>query len=359
MGALFDNLAPVHHGDDVGVADGAEAMGHDNAGAPDHQAVEGLLHELLALGVQRARRLVEEQDLGVLEQGAGDGDTLLLPSAKHDAALSALRVVALRQTLDEVVCVGQASGLLDAGVGADLGSIHDVVLNGHGKQYGFLLHQPNLVAQPLGVVLQDVHPVNEDGSTLHVIEPLDEIDKGRLAAPGLTDEGERLARGQIDAEAVHDLHLGARGIVEVNVLEHDVPVDAVGGDVATVIVDGRHAVEQLEDATGSADGLHELREDGDERRERKHRLKGEEHVRYKASDTHLVLEDELPTVPHRHQDARVSGQVGDRGESTGDPSATLDDQVRNVDLVGVVANLLLLHHVGADGADVAEGLVGL
>mmetsp|Transcript_4015 Transcript_4015/g.9556 ORF Transcript_4015/g.9556 Transcript_4015/m.9556 type:complete len:356 (-) Transcript_4015:153-1220(-) len=139
----------------------------------------------------------------------------------------------------------------------------------------------------------------------------------------------------------------------------DVALNAVGSDVATVVVHGWDAVQKLENAAGRTNSLHELGENGDQGREGEHRLKCEQHVRHETTDAHLVLEDKLTTIPHRHQDARISSQVSDGGETTGNPSTALDDQVRHVNLVGVVADFLLFHHVGADSADVAQGLVGL
>ena len=54
-------------------------------------AVECDLHNPLAHGVQRARGLVEDQDGGVLEDGAGEGEALALtaPSRRHRSARDA------------------------------------------------------------------------------------------------------------------------------------------------------------------------------------------------------------------------------------------------------------------------------
>jgi hypothetical protein len=56
-----------------------------------------LLHQLLAFGVERRGRLVEQQDRRVAQDGAGDRDALALAARQHDAALADRRVVALRQ----------------------------------------------------------------------------------------------------------------------------------------------------------------------------------------------------------------------------------------------------------------------
>ena len=47
-------------------------------GAAVHQAIERLLHQRLAFGIERRGRLVEQQDRRVLQDGAGDGDALAL-----------------------------------------------------------------------------------------------------------------------------------------------------------------------------------------------------------------------------------------------------------------------------------------
>ena len=54
---------------------------------PLEQPVEGLLDELLGLGVDRRGGLVEDQDAGIEGQGAGEGDELLLPHREPGAPL--------------------------------------------------------------------------------------------------------------------------------------------------------------------------------------------------------------------------------------------------------------------------------
>mmetsp|Transcript_6267 Transcript_6267/g.9457 ORF Transcript_6267/g.9457 Transcript_6267/m.9457 type:complete len:503 (+) Transcript_6267:362-1870(+) len=359
MSAALDDAAVLEDDNLVRIDDGGEAMGDDDRRPSHHQTVQGLLHQLLVLRVERRRRLVEQQDLGVLEQRARDGDALLLSAGKHDAALSALRVVALGERLDEVVGVGEARGLLNARVRADLGAVHDVVLDRHGEEHRLLRHKADLHAQPLRVVRLDVDAVDHHATLVHVIEARHQRDRRRLARARGPDNGHRLARHHVAAHAVQHLRVRARGVMEVDVVKGHAALDAVGRDDAAVVVDTGHAVEELEDTARRADRLHELGEDGDERGEGEHGLEREEHVRHEASDGHLVLEDELATIPHRDKDARISGQVGDGGEPAGDPRAALDDEVRDVDLVGIVRDLLLLHHIRAHSADVGQRLIGL
>jgi hypothetical protein len=89
MCSIEEGPVEVYLDDDdfVGVADGGEAVRDDDGGAPGGEALEGGLHEALADGVQRAGGLVQQQDLGVLQQRPRNGDALLLAAAQQYAML--------------------------------------------------------------------------------------------------------------------------------------------------------------------------------------------------------------------------------------------------------------------------------
>lgn len=72
---------------------------------------------LLALRVERRRRLVQQEDLGVSDDGPRDGCPLLLPAGQRHAAGADIRVVAVGQRHDEVVDGGVTTGLVQLGVG--------------------------------------------------------------------------------------------------------------------------------------------------------------------------------------------------------------------------------------------------
>jgi hypothetical protein len=62
---FFDDLALVHHDDAIGGANGRETVGNDDRRAMLHQPVERILHQPLALGIERGRRFVEKEQGGV------------------------------------------------------------------------------------------------------------------------------------------------------------------------------------------------------------------------------------------------------------------------------------------------------
>jgi len=68
----------LHHHDAVGLEHRGQPVCDHQRGAPRHQALQRLLHRTLALRVQRAGGLVQQQDRRVLEQRTRDRDALLL-----------------------------------------------------------------------------------------------------------------------------------------------------------------------------------------------------------------------------------------------------------------------------------------
>jgi len=77
-------------------------MRDDQRRPPSHQAVQGVLDEVLALGIQGAGRLVEHQHGGVLEQRTRDGDALLLAARKAHTALPDQGAETLREVVHEL-----------------------------------------------------------------------------------------------------------------------------------------------------------------------------------------------------------------------------------------------------------------
>src|SRR3954465_12492452 len=82
-GAGLDDPALVEDEDAVGVADRREPVRDDEGGAPLHDLLERELELALGRGVERARRLVEDQHRRVLEQRPGDREALALAAGER------------------------------------------------------------------------------------------------------------------------------------------------------------------------------------------------------------------------------------------------------------------------------------
>lgn len=143
--ALLDDAALVEDVDDVGALDSAEAVGDGNGGAALGRLVQGGLDDVLGLGVEGRRGLVQEQDLGVADQGAGDGDALLLAAREQRALAAHDRVEAVGQRHDELVDVGLLARVLN-GLVADLvrRAQQNVLLDAALVERGLLRHEGNV-----------------------------------------------------------------------------------------------------------------------------------------------------------------------------------------------------------------------
>ena len=94
---MLDDAAVFHQQDQVGAADGGEAVGDDERGSPGEQRGHRRLNELLAFRVEVARGLVENQDLRRRQDRPGNGQALLLAAGELDAALADEGLVLFRQ----------------------------------------------------------------------------------------------------------------------------------------------------------------------------------------------------------------------------------------------------------------------
>ena len=84
-----------------------------NVVRPLPQRFQAVLNHRLALAVEARRRLVENEDLGVGQNRARDGDALTLSARQAHAALADDGVVPLLERLDELVAVRDAADGFD------------------------------------------------------------------------------------------------------------------------------------------------------------------------------------------------------------------------------------------------------
>ena len=167
--ALFDD------DDFIRVAYRAQTVGDDDGCAPFEQCVEGLLYEFFALGVEGGCRLVEDEDFGVFENGAGDAEALTLPAGEFRAAVADVRLQAVGSLCDELFGVGDACRIHDLFARGFGVAQADVILDGVVKEYGILRHDAHPLAQGVQVVLSDVAAVDADFACRHVVKARNEV----------------------------------------------------------------------------------------------------------------------------------------------------------------------------------------
>ena len=82
MGTNFLDFTLLEDNNLVGIPDGRKSVSDDNASLLSilHQSIEGCLYLMLTFCVKCASCLVQKYDLGLSDEGSGDGDALLLAS---------------------------------------------------------------------------------------------------------------------------------------------------------------------------------------------------------------------------------------------------------------------------------------
>ena len=124
-------------------------MRDDDDGAVLLDGIDRSLDLLGGHGIERSCRLIEEDDGRVLEEHAGDGNTLLLSARK----VGGLRLEAIGQLRHLVVEEGFLGGIDDLFVGGTGFAIADVLFDGAAEDVVLLQHKADVVAQELRVVL--------------------------------------------------------------------------------------------------------------------------------------------------------------------------------------------------------------
>ncbi len=208
--ALFNETAVVDDEHLVSLADGAQAVGDDEGGAPGHEAQERFLNVEFGARIDAARGFVQDQDARVGEEGAGDGQQLALALAEIVSLFGDLGLVALRQAADEPVGIGQfgrCSNLFIRGIET---AVTDIVDYAAGKEEGVLQHDSQLLADRFLLHRPNVAAVNQNGAGINIVKAAQEADDRRFARSGRADEGNGFswcgAEGDIGQDRFARLH---------------------------------------------------------------------------------------------------------------------------------------------------------
>ena len=348
-----DDAAFFHDEDAIGIDDGGEAMGDDDGGAVVHELLGGVLDELFGLGIEGGGGLVEDEDAGILEEDAGDGDALALAAGKGDAALADVGFVAVAEPGDEVVGIGGPGGGDDFILGGAGPAVADVLGDGAGEEDVVLHDDSDLAADGLDVVGGDGFVVDEDFAGGGIVEAGEEGDDGAFAGAAGADEGDHFAG--LDGEV--DVVEGglADAVAEGDVAELDLALDGGEFGEGVVVGDVGFGVEDGEDFlhggdTGLDDGV-----GGDDVDD------GRVEHREVAEEGEEVAGGEAGSVPADEPGAEADGEeLAEAGEKfgKGEEEGVAPDDAVVVDVVGLDAGAegVFLDAFGGEGAD--DAVVG-
>src|SRR5690348_6687020 len=184
-----DNPILQYH-DTVGVAHGGEAVGDDDNGAAAHQVLQSRLHQSLGLAVQGGSGFVEDEDGGILEQGASNGNALALPAGQANAALADHGFVAFGQSFDEVVGQGCLGGFHYTLLGNSGLAVGDVVAHRVVEEHGFLGHDADLRTQRRNGQVAHVLAINQQAASGDVEEARNQVHQRAFAGAAGANHGQ-------------------------------------------------------------------------------------------------------------------------------------------------------------------------
>ena len=314
-----DDAPTFHDHDAIRFEDGGKPMRDDQAGTVEHEVVERLLDHVFGFGIEGAGGLVQNEQGRVLEQGAGDGDALLLPAGEPDPAFADGRFVALGQFGDEAVGIGGPCGgahALHVRRPGRIAPVGDVFSDGRVEQEGVLRHHRYGTPQGRQRIVRERLAVQEDFPALRVVEAGDQVHERGLARPGRSDEGDAFPglhrerdvaqRGRVFV-AVMQAHVAERQLPERPVQRQGA---AVFGPERGIVEDGEHALRPgkgvLDVHVRAVQGLEGRVEHGERADE------GEERAR-----RHVALNDLAAPVPDDQPDAERTDELHHRGRQFG------------------------------------------
>src|SRR6185369_7110496 len=147
------------------------------------------LHDLqVRESIDRADRLVEDQQVRIEQQGTGDADALPLAAGQIETLRTDERVITLRERGDEAVCAGGAGDCFDLGGGRFWPTISDILGDSPAYKLAVLTRDGNASAPAVGIELSNRISSDADVAGLRLEQSTQEVDEGRLARPGFAHQ---------------------------------------------------------------------------------------------------------------------------------------------------------------------------
>src|SRR5215467_575529 len=138
VASRFNDRSILDDEDAISIDDGMQAVRDHDRRSPLTEVLDRALNLPLGFGIERSRRLVEQDDRRVLEQGACNGDALALAAGELQAVLADWGVVPAGERRDEVVRISGLGGDDDLGLARAQTPERDILAHRAAKQENIL-----------------------------------------------------------------------------------------------------------------------------------------------------------------------------------------------------------------------------
>ncbi|MPM45443.1 hypothetical protein SDC9_92130 [bioreactor metagenome] len=221
MRADCGDTAFVHEHDVVCIHHGSHALRDDDLCRLRQKLLQRLSNLRIRVGVHRTGGVIENQDAWFFEQRAGDAEALLLSAGDVGAALLNPRLIALRERLDEVVCLRKHAGVLDFFIGCLRISPAEVFRDGAGEEQVVLQNNGDGIAQNAQIIVLYVFAADRYRTVGRVIEPRNQLHERGFGRTGRAEDTDDFAGAnvQVDVRKRHAFRLFR--IAEADVVKVD------------------------------------------------------------------------------------------------------------------------------------------
>ncbi len=352
------DAAAFHHGDPIRVPDGGEPMRDDQHGAPGHQPLERELDHALALGVQRAGRLVQQQDRTIGENRPRDREPLPLPAGQSHAALAEVAGIPLRQLRDEFCSEGGLARGAHLGFPGAQSSVADIFEDARREDDGILRHDREAGAHVPRIRVTHVDAVDAHRARLRIVEPQQQLEHRRLARARRPDQRDVLAGSHLEREVVERRGVGPRGIAEAHAVEGERPLRGRGQrDRVLRRADRGSDSEQFEQPLGGPRRALQVADHLADRADRAGDDRCVEHERRELASAELAGNDVVPADPENDADRAEDEQDHRRHQQRALPDPRHAGGKRGFHVHAESPPVLRLVTIGLDGAHLVQRLV--
>ena len=361
MLADADHFAMVENDDLVGVHDGADALGDDDAGRVGKFFGDAATDRFVGLVVEGREGVIKDEDLRFGSDGPGDAKALLLAAGEVAAALGDFGIIAVALAHDEAIGIGDFGGPADVLEGHVRILEGDVLFDVALEEESALRGIADAVAEVFLQDILDVDAVDEDFAAGAIGHTGNHVDDGGLARARRADEGDGLALLDLEGN-IGDGFLIRTGIGKADVFEFDgalfLEFDRVLG-----VEDRDGVLDDFLDTLGADGRTRPDDNQGDQEDEGHDDLAGEHDEgvgggegRVGLVDAHAV--DDIGTRP-QNGEGEAHHDEHDKGGEEGEDAAVedLDLGEGGVDLFEL-AFLIGFGVEGADDADAGEVFAG-
>ena len=219
MRARRHDMAMIHDENHVGFLHGSHSLGDDDLRGIGNLMMECGANQPIGFGINRRRGIVENKDLRLFQQRTRNAQTLALSAGNVGTALLDVRIVLVREFLNEAVGLRKLARVADLFVSGVWIAPTQVFGNGSGEENVLLQHHGNLITQYFQIVIAHIHATDLQRTFGHVIQAWDELHQAGLCGTGTTYDADGHAGTNLQINIVKYRLFGSGGITEGDMVE--------------------------------------------------------------------------------------------------------------------------------------------